>query len=61
MGVLRLVQCEMTEEIGAQFVLELQMLESPRDLAERLVDTVFFQDTSVHNLHSLTIFGFFFP
>ena len=42
--VLRLIQSELTDEVISHFMLELQTLESPIGLAERIVDTVFFQD-----------------
>ena len=42
--VLRLIQAEIPEDMAAQFVLELQAMESPKELAERLVDTVFLED-----------------
>ena len=45
--VLRLIRSEIAEDLAAQFVLELQVMESPKELAQRLVDTVFFQDVWV--------------
>ena len=45
--VLRLIRSEIAEDLADQFVLELQVMESPKELAQRLVDTVFFQDVWV--------------
>ena len=41
-GIMRLIQDEIMEEQAAYFILELRMMESPKVLAENLVDTVFF-------------------
>ena len=42
-NILRLIHSEITEELAAQFVQELQVMETPKELAERLVNKVFFE------------------
>lgn len=43
-GVLRLIQSQVTDDQAAQFVLDLQMLQCPKVLAHRLVDSTLFDD-----------------
>ncbi|XP_076451143.1 nuclear pore complex protein Nup160-like [Babylonia areolata] len=45
--VVQLVGSEVTEDVAAQFLQELVMMEPPRELADRLVDTVFFEDVDM--------------
>ncbi|XP_070200542.1 nuclear pore complex protein Nup160-like isoform X2 [Littorina saxatilis] len=42
--ILRLINSEIPEDVADQFVLDLEMMESPKVLAERLVDNFFFGD-----------------
>ncbi|KAL8614434.1 hypothetical protein ACOMHN_007770 [Nucella lapillus] len=48
--IVQLVRSEVTEEFATKFVLELQMMEPPRELAGKLVDTVFFKDFDVPSM-----------
>lgn len=45
--IAQLIRSEISDDIAAQFLLELRMLESPVALAEKIVDTLFFEDTWV--------------
>nr|KAG5687449.1 hypothetical protein BaRGS_030351 [Batillaria attramentaria] len=52
----RLIQCEMSEEFAAHFILELQMHESPVAVAEKIVEAIFLdKDGNMRRLAGLEL------